>query len=367
MDENIKIINTNTNEGKSLNILCIGDPHYMADNETETNMFEKQLEDIIDNNSFDFVVNLGDTHHTHNKLDVGVVKRVTKFFSMLNNKCKKVYILVGNHDRPHNKIYLTDDHPYNSFKEWGTNFVIVDKVIIEEHKGCKFVFSPYVETGRFTEALLTVGLQSPYEDISCIFAHQEFKGAKMNSITSNIGDIYDQRSPICISGHIHEHDQLQNNILYVGSPLQHSFSDKDNKTLSYIRFEGPINSNKLVITNHQRINVNIPKKIYLRLTVEQLMSYIPPENSNIKIKVIGDVNVISNMMKTDHIQKLLTQGVKIKDGGIIPKQKTEILSTFENGSKVKLSYQHRLYTELIKSTPEMQNTFLFLFPNFNKK
>ena len=101
------------------------------------------------------------------------------------------YILVGNHDYISNTQFLTTNHWMNAMKEW-KNVVIVDKVIQQNINDLSFVFVPYVFPGRFQEALNTIHIDG-INKISCIFAHQEFKGCKLGAILSDIGDVWDEK------------------------------------------------------------------------------------------------------------------------------------------------------------------------------
>ena len=46
------------------------------------------------------------------------------------SKLRKTYVLIGNHDRINNNVFLTDEHPFTGLKG-ETNIVIVDKVFSE--------------------------------------------------------------------------------------------------------------------------------------------------------------------------------------------------------------------------------------------
>ena len=284
-------------------ILTIGDPHFKQDNVIETDLMETELISIIEREIPDFVVILGDILHKHDKIDMLPFNRACKFIKKIHNikVLKKIYILIGNHDRLNNDDFLTQAHPFNSFKEW-EKITIVDNVIIDKVKDQTFLFCPYVPVGRFFEALKTKEY-NPYE-IKAFFAHQEFKGCKINKITESDADEWPEDYPILISGHIHDYEKVNNNLIYTGTPFQHSSSDSTDKSISIFEF----NENM----EHSRIYLKIPKKINLTMSPEEFKIYIPPEECKIKIKIKGKLSSINTLLKLEYIKnKIDKYNIKI--------------------------------------------------------
>ena len=150
-------------------ILVIGDPHFKNDNTLETDLMHTEIIKLLISKPFKFVVILGDILHKHEKIDMFPYDRSIKFLKDIKDNCKKLYILIGNHDRPNNNDFLTDRHSFNSLKEWD-NTIIVDNIIVEEIEEYKFCFAPYVPVGRFMEALNTNSVN--LEEITIVFSHQ---------------------------------------------------------------------------------------------------------------------------------------------------------------------------------------------------
>lgn len=338
-----------------LKVLCIGDPHFKADNQIETDLMETQIRDLVIRERPDIVVVLGDTLHTNERLNLHIQKRAIGFFRTLKSVSPFLYVLIGNHDRPNNNVFLTDDHPFTSLKEWGPSVIVVDTPYQATHNGARLVFVPYVPTGRFEEALRVGGLEPPYSGVTCIFAHQEFRGCKMSSITSKDGDDYKLVYPMCISGHIHDYDELQPNLIYTGTPIQHTFGDRADKTLSIFTFS---NFDTEVKIEHQRFRLQIQKKLFLKLTPTELLEFVLPENTKAKIKVTGEVTVIRELMKTDHVKKLLSQGVKIEE--CLVAKATPTIQPVE--VKIRTSFQHRLSSSISSAPPDLIAAFRHLFP-----
>lgn len=346
----------------SIKVFCIGDLHFKADNEIETTALLSQLKVKIAEEQPDIVVVLGDTLHSHEKINLHILKRAGQFLIEIKSISPMLYILIGNHDRANNNVYMTDDHPFITLKEWGPTVKVVDTTCVAEHNGFKFIFVPYVPTGRFKEAIATIDQHSPYEGITCIFAHQEFMGAKMNAITSNEGDKYDLKCPLCISGHIHDYDQLQPNLIYTGTPIQHTYSDQGNKTVSLITFSRESNDSDTspTIFEHKRIGFDIQKKLMFKMSPEELLRFEVPDNSRVKIKVMGEATVINEVMKTAHVLHLLRCGIKIEE---CPVSKV-IQASLPTQFKTKIPFQIRLSDIIRSEQSNIQHTFYNLFPQF---
>jgi hypothetical protein len=372
----------------SLKILCIGDPHFKADNQLETDLLESQLHARIVEIQPEIVVVLGDILHTNEKLNLHIQKRAINFLRMLKTVSPYLYILIGNHDRPNNNVFLTDDHPFTSLKEWGERVRVVDTPLVAEHYGATLAFVPYVPPGRFEEALKIGGLEPPYSNITCIFAHQEFKGCKMSAITSTEGDEYPLHYPMCISGHIHDFDQLQSNLIYTGTPIQHTCSDRGDKTVSLCTFgpltpeppdvqplpsgndtppgsevgsgaSSPRNPPRWTLLQHQRLALKIGKRLNLKLTPEELLAFICPPDAKVRIRVLGEVQVLRDLMRTDHVRQLLALGVKIEE---CPVNQTTIALPIQ--LHIRTTFQDRLHQTGLQLPTDLQPTFFHLFPQF---
>jgi len=280
-------------------VLVIGDPHFKVSNSQETEEMAAEIIRVATEQSPTFIVCLGDTLDKFANIHVAPLVRATLFLKSLS-EIAPLFLLIGNHDRVNNNVFCTDHHPFVSLKTWEYT-TVVDTPIVHLCEGMKFTFVPYVSCGRFMEAL---SLTEGWEDSTCIFAHQEFKGAKMGAIMSEHGDEWSPDAPLVISGHIHDYDRLQPNILYVGTPIQHGFADKDDKTISIFTFEDQS-------WEEHRVQLQVRKKKTVRLPVGSIVGYTPPEDVILKIVLYGSSEEIRSIMKSEHINKLRKKGIKI--------------------------------------------------------
>jgi DNA repair exonuclease SbcCD nuclease subunit len=347
-----------------MKIYVIGDPHFKSKNALETNEMVTKIYTSIIEEKPDFIVVLGDVLDTHETIHVGPLCRATDFLFQLSKMSKHLFVLVGNHDRPNNSVFLTQESPFNACKSWEkTN--IVDKVLEKEFEGKKFLFVPYVPTGRLAEALATENITSEnINKFDIVFAHQEFKGCNMGMITSNEGDPWDEKFPLCISGHIHDYQVLQPNLIYPGTPIQHGFGDSANKAVMILESD-KIEDLNPVKYSYRRINLNLPKKLTVHITSEELVDYVLPENSFVKLIVTGESDKVREVMKLDKVKQLLSsERIKLSIQEI-KKKKNELNVTSSLLAEVIstqfVPFQERLKKVIGGEVAEVQDIFKKLF------
>jgi len=345
-------------------VLIIGDPHFKGDNTLETDQMHTNLIKLALEKKPDFVVVLGDTLHTHEKLYQDSMRRAVHFLRDLRNISKWVYLLIGNHDRPNNNVYLTNEHPFTALEEW-ERFTVVWKTEIRTHidgndNSGTFIFVPYVHVGKFNDALSTLNSKDKefkLSEVTAIFAHQEYRGAKMGAITSKNGDEWPLNNPIIFSGHVHDFDILQPNIIYTGTPIQHGYADTRDKAVMIAKFD--VVDTKLVYTDYTRHSLDIPNKIHIKICSDELLSWVIPPNSHIKLSIEGDPVEIRQLLKLDvlaHLTQLVaTHTLVIK---IVDKRKQVKVNA---PIKANISYQNRLINALYSESGNIKNAFENLF------
>ena len=278
-----------------MKILLIGDPHFKTSNTLETGQLFDETEKYLKQNEVDFIVVLGDILDTHEKIHVQPLCRSILFIKMLASY-QKTFVLIGNHDRINNNVYMTEEHPFTSLKDYGENLIIVDKTT----EWNNFYFVPYVPNGRFKEAL-----GENFENASAIFAHQEFLGCKMGSIISESGDVWEEELPPVFSGHIHDYQEVQKNIIYTGTPFQHCFSDGEERGLFLLDIEED--------WSLERIEIDITKKKLISMNITEFEDYKIPKNCILKINFYGDPVIIKKILEKKKIkEKIRSNNIKFK-------------------------------------------------------
>ena len=366
----------------SITILAIGDPHFKVNNQYETDIMHSAIVKVIKEKQPTSVVCLGDILDKFELIHVKVYNRVLSFLNDIAAESKDLNLIIGNHDRPNNNVFLTDEHPFNSLKRWD-NITIIDKTIIKEIKNnenqtAKFVYVPYVDVGRFREAINTISLDIKMEgtefdekqwentkSMAGFFAHNEFYGAKMGIVKSVKGDVWPTEAPFLVSGHIHDYDKLQTNLYYTGTPMQHGITDSKDKTISLFTYE--LINNEWKMVDEERIDLNIPKKLRLKLTKEELLEFKMSKNIGyLRIDIEIDPVEWKILCKNPKIVELLRNGVKIKPIDTRIRLKEGEL----NNVRIKIPYSERLIGNIRQyqeKEPEVVELFEELFGKISKE
>ena len=333
-----------------MSFLVIGDIHFKTTNSLQTDILHKEVIKTILEKNPDFIILLGDLNDRHEKIDLAPFNRVERFLRDIHNTGKELFCLIGNHDLSGPKEYLTDIHAFNSFKMW-KNTYIIDKCELFEREIngeiIKFICAPYVPNNMFLKSLKDCNLTDEIVKSSdIIFCHSEFSGSKINKLSKSICDIYPSDFPLNIAGHLHDEERVSNNLFYIGTPFQHSFSEKPNKGINIIT----IKDKKI---NIEKVKLTIPKKIMLTINYKDLyLIKLPEDNSEIKVKIIGPIKQVKELMKTP---ELSTKFSSVKLIYLDTSSIDEIPIT-----KNSLSFSEKIYNEFSENT-ELGNLFRSIF------
>lgn len=212
-----------------MKFLFYSDAHWREDRLEDLEWAHDQIGDMAVKLKVDAVINGGDTFH-----DKGLIK--TRVFDALYRSRKKWaedglknIDIIGNHD-PADKAGKI--HPLKVFEEFDGWHVVDSPRYIEE---CGFYAVPYVKD-----------IKSHLHDKSefDLIAHT-------GVLTADMGGIKDSDSvdPKCFSGynkvflgHYHKRQKIKPNIYYIGSPIQQTFAEADQKkgVLYYNRDRGTV-------------------------------------------------------------------------------------------------------------------------------
>lgn len=286
-------------------VLVIGDPHFQISNLKEVRRFIPLCLEYATTSRWKAIVVLGDILHDHERLHTTALNIAVAFLNDLS-KIAPVYALVGNHDLINNSQFLTSNHWMNGLK-LNKNITVVDTVESREINGKRVIFVPYVQPGRFVEALETKYKKEEWKDADIIFAHQEFKGCKMGSLVSEEGDAWDEMWPFVISGHIHSNQTPQCNVYYPGSALQVAFGESEKNVLAIVDFKN------IGRENVEEIDLGLPRKkiIYTDPEGVKELDMKKFKNHQLKICVDASKDAFKALKKSTQYKKLEKKGVKI--------------------------------------------------------
>ena len=282
----------------TMTILFIGDVHIKFSNLKDLDKLEAKMMQMEDISS---IVVAGDILDTHEKIHSQLMNRAYQLIKNLRTVAP-VYVLVGNHDYINNQQFLTDSHWMNGMKEWDRVHVIDYPLRLVCASGQAFALVPYVPPGRFVEALDK--LNGGWKTVACVFAHQEVRNCKMGCIRSMDGDIWDAEWPMLVSGHIHERQNVGDNVLYPGSVLNHAFGS-DNQGISKLTFRGGVMS-------EERVDIGLEKKSIIYENVTKVED-IPKEKLVVQNKLClsGEPKDIKAFKKTKEYTDLKKKGLKV--------------------------------------------------------
>lgn len=254
-----------------MRVLVVGDPHFTLNNRAETDQLQVDLLEL--QKEVDLVVILGDILDRHSQIHLLVFNRAVALLQALADQGSTV-VLIGNHDRVNNQDFLSNHHPFVG-QERDSLYIIAQPRVMEfplkipsretkspvgvEFQGMRFLFCPFVAEGRWLEAIESINLS----EIDYVFAHQSFRGAKIDGQVIETRDIWEVDAPLMISGHIHERQQIQPNLLYIGTPFQQSFRESCDKSVSIFTLTSESWS-------EERVDLHIPLKRSFECLIRQL-------------------------------------------------------------------------------------------------
>lgn len=175
----------------------------------------------------DAIIALGDLKHSYNPLDLRVAKWWVKAIKTIG----PLYILLGNHDR------LSQSH---QSKNWLDILRAAGAETISTPRWIKLcsveqpgygAFLPFTaDRKQEKEWAKQLDSERPKDGVSVLLFHTEIGGGILNASGTKTGGItleglradeYD----FCAGGHIHIHQRIGNNCIYVGSPFCHDWSE----------------------------------------------------------------------------------------------------------------------------------------------
>ena len=129
--------------------IAIGDPHISDRHMSMTiEALNNAYEVVNKRRDVTFVVVMGDVFDRHNNVKLEHMKIAFDWLRKISS-ITRTYVLVGNHDRVHNKDFLSSIHPYMGLAS--DKLHIIDKPHIRCGERYKVCFMPYVPPGRFKE------------------------------------------------------------------------------------------------------------------------------------------------------------------------------------------------------------------------
>ena len=121
----------------------------------------------------------------------------------------------------------------------------------------------------------------------------------MGAIVSVEGDKWPENYPEIVSGHIHSRQQIQKNIYYCGSSMQHAFGESEKNIIPIFTWDEE-NKKKY---NLLEIDLELPRKKIIYTDVENVEDYkLTNTKDKIKISVSGQYEEFKAFKKTKELK-----------------------------------------------------------------
>jgi DNA repair exonuclease SbcCD nuclease subunit len=276
--------------------LLVGDPHFGGGNIEDTQLLEKEINRVIEEEKPDEVVLLGDVH---DRYDVEANSRANEWIT--ERLCKKIRVtlIVGNHERKDNTDYHSKVHHYVGMEKDGL------RIVSETVKVGNVIYVPYVRPGMFQAALNHAG---GIKNVKWIFAHQAFIGCCDLSAL----DEWNNSSTRVVSGHIHTRMSLSKgirqqqvldkgwNVYYPGSSTCTTFLDTQDRVLCIVEDD-----------SIREVVIESCKRRVMTLTTDftdEDIDMIRTSDKYTRITIIGTYAECTEMQDTELIREAKKRG-----------------------------------------------------------
>lgn len=242
-------------DSRGLRALIIGDLHYDAKNLKGHAALATLIHCALDavlapGEKLDLIVTLGDELEHHNP-PPDVRGACVTFLRSLAARADHLIVLVGNHTRKYNSVSTGPDHTLADLAHEAQpapgeptppGVHLVEDPSVFSIKGITFGALPYIDPPAFDEVLakfnypLHDDAESP---LAFVLGHQEVCGSRLQrEQISSCSAHWRKHWPPLISGHLHERHHV-GNVLYVGTPMQHSLNESQDKYFYLATLKAP--------------------------------------------------------------------------------------------------------------------------------
>lgn len=289
-------------------LLLFGDPHLKKGRQYEYLPMLEAIIELIKKVEPDGVGFMGDYLDAHENVDVTAqCDAFRTIFTVSQQLGIPVINLVGNHDLRNNSEYLTG---YSSMYglTYTPNVMLIDRPQVVTIGNTKIGVVPYVPTHRMQEAMTGVD----WSGVRLFLTHQEWKDSLYNGKLSTgddsalVRELVDREVPI-YNGHIHEYGRPHPNLLNVGTVRQITFAESEDKAALLLT----ITDDAII---EERIFLDLPKKITVRLTVPQTERWVGTigERDHYRVELRGTAAEIEVFYKSELHRSMKQRGIKFK-------------------------------------------------------
>jgi len=247
------------------------------------------------------IVNGGDTFNTRGLIRTNCFDRLYYHYDKWAKQGLKQVIIVGNHDQEDKAGEIHPMRVFSSFEGWH---------VVDRPKNIDdVVYFPYIEKKDVEAAIKSI---SSKRKKKIAITHWGFIGAHRNDTnidTDGIPTEWMSEYHQVFCGHYHYRNSIDN-VQYIGSPLQQNFGEmgQDKGVLVYDTKTGetvfePIHSTP----KHYEVVVKwVDGKEIYEGPIKEIR-----EKDFVRVKVVGDVETVSNFSKEKAKKKIKAQEIRI--------------------------------------------------------
>ncbi len=189
-----------------------------------------EMVSYVSRNDIDYVICCGDVFHTHGKIDAHALRIATSLFGQLASAVsKQVFVIHGNHDLASNgvsSLSWLNNLALGKIEYFDTlsSYLIAPKMI--------FFFLPYTKNKESVKNFLD-SVRKDEGKVAVkkyVFMHQGVAGVKLGSgfeLPNEVltPEMIPDNVEMAFTGHYHRHRVVSDNLIIVGSPMQHTWAD----------------------------------------------------------------------------------------------------------------------------------------------
>lgn len=187
-----------------------------------------QIRKYCISNKINIVLFGGDLFHIRKNIFTNVYNQTYDALKLFKQYNIEAFLLPGNHDQADKDGNI---HALHGLKDVCTVLDTFGSTQI--HPRINLFHIPYAEDKEYITSLLSNF--TPISGINnLLLAHMNVSGAQLSTdfihisqYNPTINDLYTFKFDFCFFGHYHKFQYLNNNSVYIGSPLAHNWSDKD--------------------------------------------------------------------------------------------------------------------------------------------
>lgn len=281
--------------------VCITDTHLKESNiDINKAIFEQAMQFCL-NNNIKTLYHKGDIFQSRKAQTLLVLNAFLEILDKLHTNNIKLIAIPGNHDK-------TDYNSYDSFLDPFETHPALQLIRragwIVENKDYAIAMVPFFSDERYVQEITS--LKKTNSKKRFCLTHIGVNEAVMNNgivVQSNVKtELFKDFNTVLI-GHYHDQQELDKNIFYSGSSIQHNFGEMDDKGLTVLYDDGEFE--KVALEYPRYIKREYFIKNLIPKDIQQLQKQYP--NDFIKIVLKG----VEKDIKTYNIQQLIDLGVTV--------------------------------------------------------